>query len=457
MKKSILFLICIFVCVSLVSCFDGNEPCTEHVDTNSDYVCDKCEAELEKPDEDPFKDLAVMTYEEYAAAELDSPVHIEAYVQATQSWWDNKITVYAADEDGAYFIYELACSEEDAAKLIPGTKIAVKGYKGAWAGEVEIMDATFTFAGEDSYIADPVDLTDLLGTEELIDYQNQLAYFDSLTVVAVEFKNGEPGDDIYVTLSKDGAEYSFCVERYLTGPNTEVYKTVSQLQPGDVVHVEGFLYWYESVNTHITAVYNGGVLSYAEYAAAKLNQHVKIEAYVQATQSWWSDKITVYAADEDGAYFIYELACSEEDAAKLLPGTKILVDGYKGEWAGEVEIMDATFTFAGEETYIAAAKDLTAYLGTDELIDYQNQLASFKGMTVKAIEYKGGQPGDDIYVTLTYGGADYDFCVERYLTGPSSALYQAVQALSVGDTVDVEGFLYWYEGPNTHITNVTVK
>jgi hypothetical protein len=128
MKKSILFLICIFVCVSLVSCFERNEPCTEHVDTNGDYVCDKCEAELEKPDEDPFKDLEVMTYEEYAAAELDSPVHIEAYVQATQSWWDNKITVYAADEDGAYFIYELACSEEDAAKLIPGTKIAVKGY-----------------------------------------------------------------------------------------------------------------------------------------------------------------------------------------------------------------------------------------------------------------------------------------------------------------------------------------
>ena len=78
-------------------------------------------------------------------------------------------------------------------------------------------------------------------------------------------------------------------------------------------------------------------------------------------------------------------------------------------------------------------------------------------MTVKAIEYKGGEPGDDIYVTLTYGGADYDFCVERYLTGPDTALYQAVQALSLGDTVDVEGFLYWYEGPNTHITGVTVK
>jgi hypothetical protein len=41
-------------------------------------------------------------------------------VQATQSWWDNKITVYAQDQDGAYFLYEMACSEEDAAKLVPG-------------------------------------------------------------------------------------------------------------------------------------------------------------------------------------------------------------------------------------------------------------------------------------------------------------------------------------------------
>ena len=27
-----------------------NKPCTEHVDANGDYICDKCEAELEKND-----------------------------------------------------------------------------------------------------------------------------------------------------------------------------------------------------------------------------------------------------------------------------------------------------------------------------------------------------------------------------------------------------------------------
>jgi len=44
------------------------------------------------------------------------------------------------------------------------------------------------------------------------------------------------------------------VERYLTAPETEVYTTVGTLNVGDVVNVEGFLYWYEGVNTHITAI-----------------------------------------------------------------------------------------------------------------------------------------------------------------------------------------------------------
>ena len=201
------------------------------------------------------KSEGVMTYAEYAAAALDAEVVIECYVQATQSWWDNKITVYAADQEGAYFLYELACSQEDAAKLVPGAKIKVTGYKGAWADEVEVMDATFEFVeGGINYIAEPVDLTAVLGTDELINFQNQLAIFKGMTVKAIEFKNGEPGDDIYVTLTLGEAEYSFCVERYLTGPETEVYATVSALQAGDVVDVTGFVYWYYDVNTHITAV-----------------------------------------------------------------------------------------------------------------------------------------------------------------------------------------------------------
>ena len=206
-----------------------------------------------KGDDAAKKSEGVMTYAEYDAAAMDAEVVIEGYVQATQSWWDNKITVYLQDPDGAYFVYELACSEEDAAKLTKGTKIKVTGFKDAWAGEIEIMDGKFEF-GEGTWIAEATDVTALLGTDELIKHQNKFVSFKGLKIEKISYKNDAPGDDIYVDVSKDGNTYSFCVERYLTGPDTDVYKAFADLQAGDVVDMEGFLYWYEGVNTHITAV-----------------------------------------------------------------------------------------------------------------------------------------------------------------------------------------------------------
>ena len=195
-----------------------------------------------------------MTHEQYVAAEMQSEVVVETYVQAHQSWWDNKVTVYCQSPDGAYFLYELACTEADAEKLVPGTKIRVTGNKGEWAGEVEIMDGTFEFVKGDSFIAQPLDVTDLLGTDALIDHQNELVSFTGMTVENIEYKNGEPGDDIYVTLGHNGGSYSFCVEVYLTGTDSDVYTTVGQLNVGDTVNVEGFLYWYEGMNPHITSI-----------------------------------------------------------------------------------------------------------------------------------------------------------------------------------------------------------
>ena len=202
----------------------------------------------------------------------------------------------------------------------------------------------------------------------------------------------------------------------------------------------------------------GGInelVTYAEYVAAELESQVTVETYVQAKQSWWEDKATVYSQDKDGAYFLYNMACSQEDYDKLVPGTKIKVTGYKSEWSGEIEIIDATFEIE-EGSFIAIPFDATELLGKDELIDHQNQLVSFKGLTVEKVAYKNDQPGDDIYVTFGYNGASYDFCVESYLTGPDTEVYSTVGALKEGDVVDVEGFLYWYEGVNTHITAVTV-
>ena len=214
----------------------------------------------------------------------------------------------------------------------------------------------------------------------------------------------------------------------------------------------------------------GEVMSYAEYMAADLDSQVTVETYVQAKQSWWEDKATLYTQDQDGAYFIYDMPCSQEDYDKLTPGTKIQVTGYKSEWSGEVEIIDATFQIVDDgDTFVAEPLDVTELLGSDELIDHQNQLVSFQGLTVAPSEdasgnqvaflynYDGsGTQGDDLYFNVSLNGQTYTFTVESYLCDSSTEVYKAVEALQIGQVIDAEGFLYWYEGVNPHITSVTV-
>lgn len=215
-----------------------------------------------------------------------------------------------------------------------------------------------------------------------------------------------------------------------------------------------------------------GVMSYADYIAAETDSEVCVETYVQAKQSWWEDngvgKATFYTQNEDGAFFIYDMPCSQEDYDKLVVGTKIKVTGYKAEWSGEVEIVDAAFEIEDTDAlFVAEAKDVTDLLGTEELINSQNQFVAFKGMTVEAANENGdaylykwdgsGSEGDDLYFNVSLNGETYSFTVESYLCDQDSDVYKAVQNLQVGDVIDMEGFLYWYEGVNPHITSVTVQ
>lgn len=213
-----------------------------------------------------------------------------------------------------------------------------------------------------------------------------------------------------------------------------------------------------------------GVMTYQEYVDADLESEVTIEAFVQDKQSWWEDKATLYAADPDGAYFIYDANVSEDLYKELTEGTKIKVSGYKTEWSGETEIAEGAEVEIVKDggTWIEPVTDVTQYLGNDEeLIKYQNQKVEFKDMTVEPAQegsdaaylynYDGsGEEGDDLYFNVSKDGKTYTFTVESYLRDKDSDVYKSVKELKVGDKVDLEGFLYWYEGPNPHITSVTV-
>ena len=195
MKKILAFMLTLALSLTFASCGGNDESKT--ADEN------KADQETEVKEE-----VKVMTHDEYIAAEIDAPVVVETYVQAKQSWWENKGTFYMQSEDGAYFVYEMACTEDEYNKLVPGTKVRISGHKAEWSGEIEIVDATFEIL-EGNFIAEPFDATSLLGTEELAAHQNELVSFKGMTVKKVSYKNDTPGDDIYVTLNYNGVDYSF--------------------------------------------------------------------------------------------------------------------------------------------------------------------------------------------------------------------------------------------------------
>ena len=258
MKKIIAFLLVLVMMLSIAACAPTT---SENPGTSS--------SEQTPPAS------TVMTHAQYLAAANNDPVEIEAYVQATQSWWDNKIVVYAMDKSfNGYIAYNLSCTEEEAAKLVPGTKINIKGFKTFYKGMPEVAEgATFTVVeGADTFVAPAEVMTDLLGKQELLNRCGAYGAFQGLTIKAINFKNGEPGDDIYVDFTLGDATYSFCVERYLTAPDTDVYKAFvdGDVKVGDVVNVYGFVYWYDAdvepgvasenaagINTHITKITKG--------------------------------------------------------------------------------------------------------------------------------------------------------------------------------------------------------
>ena len=225
--------------------------------------------------------------------------------------------------------------------------------------------------------------------------------------------------------------------------------------------------------TSEAAAATGEVMSYDEYMAAADETAVAIQAYVQAKQSYYAEQgtATVYLQDEDGAYFAYDMACTQEEYDAMTEGTRIRVSGYKAEWSGEIEIMDGQLDEILEgDTYVAEPLDVTELLGTDELESHQNEKVKFTGLTVAPSTIEGdtteyaflynydgsGTQGDDVYFNVEYNGETYQFLVESYLCDSSTDVYKAVEALEIGQTIDCEGFLYWYEGVNPHITSVTV-
>lgn len=457
----------------------------------------------EVAEETAAEELAVplMTFAEFTEAEADTSVAVESYIQAKQAYAAEygNTSLYLQGEDGAYFVYRIPCTAEEYDKFVPGAKVRITGYKSEWAGEVEIADAMFELL-DGTYTAEAEDVTALLADEEALKaHMNEFVAFKGMKVEAVGdngeafFYNwdnsGEEGNDLYFKVSLDGAEFSFVVESDLCPAGSETYEAVKALKVGETVDMEGFLYWYEGANPHITSVVVTAeapveentekeaaapqpgaskflAAKYQKFLAADVDTEVTVISYIQAKQAYSAEygNTSLYLQDDAGAYFVYRLPCTAEEYEQFEIGQKIKVKGFKSEWAGEVEVADATFQLM-EGSYIAEAEDVTDLIADENALrEHMNEFVAFKGMTVEPSGENGaaflynwdgsGEEGNDLYFKVSLDGAEYTFTVESDLCGAGTEVYEAVKALEVGQVIDIEGFLYWYEGANPHVTAV---
>jgi len=211
------------------------------------------------------------------------------------------------------------------------------------------------------------------------------------------------------------------------------------------------------------------VATHAEYVAAPVGTKLTIQAYVQDSQSWWEGSQTLYLQDKDGGYFVYNLAVDEDTSKKLVPGTKVQITGTRADYAGEIELGEDDLGNKPQldkiiegDTWTATAEDVTSLIGKDELKNHMNKLVSFKGLTVEGApmyNWDGsGKQGDDVYFSaVTSDGQKVSFLVESYLRGKDTDVYKAAEGLKAGDVIDIDAYLYWYEGANPHVINITVK
>ena len=307
MKKIIALLLALVMVFALVACGGTKAPAVDAEVGESILDGDATEGEV-------VEEVVVMTHDEFVAAELDTQVVVETYVQDKQGWWEKDgvgvATFYTQAEDGAYFVYEMRCSEEEYNQLVPGTKIRVTGYKAEWAGEVEIVDATYEIL-DGNFVAEALDVTALLGTEDLAAHQNEFVAFTRMKIepsidadgneVAFLYSwdgSGQPGSDLYFNASIEGAVYNFVVESYLRGDGTDVYEASEAMEIGSIVNMEGFLYWYEGANPHIVSVEIDPLFVSIDEAEASA-----ISAYLQGTWEYTDSYGIHYEIVFDGTYF----------------------------------------------------------------------------------------------------------------------------------------------------------
>ncbi len=212
-----------------------------------------------------------------------------------------------------------------------------------------------------------------------------------------------------------------------------------------------------------------GGMSYKEYMDAELQAEVKIDAYIQDRCTWYNGAASFYLQDEEGGYYVYNLKCSKDDYDNNLSvGKFISVTGSKAEWRGEVEINGDVATenqgfTVGSSSKIYKATQV-ANIAKDTLDQHKNTKVMVTDLTVTKAPYTSfddfslsPNSGVDVYFAVKDSNDnELTFVVEAYLesTQFGSPTYTTVTSLALGDKINLEGFVYYWDVPQLQVTKV---
>ena len=222
-----------------------------------------------------------------------------------------------------------------------------------------------------------------------------------------------------------------------------------------------------TVETVPILVEDGSTLTYNEFLATNAGTEVCVAGYVQAKMDYVVENTntSLFIKDQtsDNAYFVFNAQMTQDMYNLIVEGTPVRITGTKTVFSGEVEIANATVEILSAEPVIANTIDITSVFPSSAS-DYMNRKIQLTGFTVKAFDdgavfhygYNGtGSNGDAIYFQAEYNGNTHLFVVNQYLTNPSTSVYTAVQGLTDGQVITIQGFMYFYDNPLVMVTSIT--
>ena len=453
-----------------------------------------------KKNEDTVK---AMTYQEYMAAAEEAKVVVEGYLQGyAYSSQYNNVSMFIQDDNGAYYAYRADCTAEQAKSLAEGAHVRVTGNKGSFRGEIEVQEhCTFeVLSGTKVYPA--ADVTASLADNAALQAKmNQKVAVKGLVVENIYDGDGKgasflynwdgsgqagANNDVYFNASSNGKTYNFVVESDEFAEGSDTYKAATALKVGDVIDIEAFMYWYDGPNMHVskftttkaskTAAKSAGTMSYAEYASAAVDAPVVIEGYVQGITAYNAqyNNFNVYLADEEGSYYAYGVAASQEDYNKITKGALLKIKGFKGAYHDMPEVAQGAAFELLDGYYVAPVVNATDKLGDTEAM--KSIIASkvlLKGLTVVASKVQddpadypflynwngtgsAGSNSDVYFKVAAADGKEYSIVVESDEQPEGSEVYTAATGLNIGDQIDLTCFIYWYDAPDLHAQSITL-